>query len=338
MKPVITRDETMLKKTDEEIFYSDFKSMWYSMNTKQDSTTKIYNQKIKICLDDIYHLNDIVISKLKQYHNQGLIVSVNVNYANRNSVQFGSWNEFEKCQFRDSNAIRSITITWNFSCMLPDLSLPQQHSLMVKLTNGITPEEMLNLIISGNVENVEEIDKDFFPIVARVDFIDRLLGDELLNLVGNWVDGLTKVHQEKNKFILLLKKHKRKVAYSINYLITVLSVVFSVKILNKIINSYDIMMLGEMSKQQMNNIINTIVVLSSIVFLTNKIFYLIAQYVFNKLKEYDNNHIFCITRGDKNKQNKLAKEEKLREKKIIFNVVLTVILNIICGIITAIIT
>ena len=88
----------------------------------------------------------------------------------------------------------------------------------------------------------------------------------------------------------------------------------------------------------MNNIINTIVVLSSIVFLTNKIFYLIAQYVFNKLKEYDNNHIFCITRGDKNKQNKLAKEEKLREKKIIFNVVLTVILNIICGIITAIIT
>ena len=77
MKPVITRDEAMLKKTDEEIFYSDFKSMWYSMNTKQDSTTKIYNQKIKICLEDIYHLNDIVISKLKQYHNQGLIVSVN---------------------------------------------------------------------------------------------------------------------------------------------------------------------------------------------------------------------------------------------------------------------
>lgn len=337
MEEITNKDVHMLNRNDEEIFSTNFKSMFYYMNAKQDSTTKIYQQKIKINIEDIYNLNDIVIDKLKHYPNEGLLVSINVNYENRKSVQFGSWNEFKRCKFRDSNAIRSITITWDFNCKLPGLKVPQKHSLMVKLTNGITPEEMLNLIISGNVENIEELDKDFFPIVARVDFIDRLLGDELLNLVGSWVDGLTKVHQEKNKFILLLKKHKRKVAYIIQYLITILSGIFALRLLNKIINTYTINMIGEMSKQQLIITINSSVILFSIIFIINKIFGVVAQIVFNKLKEYDDNHIFSITKGDKNKQDKLKKEEKLRERRIIFNIVLTIILNIICGIITAII-
>lgn len=126
-------------------------------------------------------------------------------------------------------------------------------------------------------------------------------------------------------------------AYIIQYLITILSGIFALRLLNKIINTYTINMIGEMSKQQLIITINSSVILFSIIFIINKIFGVVAQIVFNKLKEYDDNHIFSITKGDKNKQDKLKKEEKLRERRIIFNIVLTIILNIICGIITAII-
>ncbi|MEZ3506842.1 MAG: hypothetical protein K1W10_07870, partial [Lachnospiraceae bacterium] len=56
-----------------------------------------------------------------------------------------------------------------------------------KISNGLRPEEMLNLIFSGKIEDFEEIETNTFPVAARVDFIEPILGDELLNIVSEWI-------------------------------------------------------------------------------------------------------------------------------------------------------
>lgn len=56
---------------------------------------------------------------------------------------------------------------------------------------------MLNLIFSGKVEDFEEIETNVFPVAARVDFIEPILGDELLNIVSEWIRGLRENRDKK---------------------------------------------------------------------------------------------------------------------------------------------
>ena len=79
---------------------------------------------------------------------------------------------------------------------------------------------MLNLVFSGKLEEVDKIDQEICPIVARVDFINSMLGDELLRIVELWKDGLRLPENEQSKLLKVAKKYSRVIAYAINYITT----------------------------------------------------------------------------------------------------------------------
>ena len=73
------------------------------------------------------------------------------------------------------------------------------------------------------MEELDDLDKDIFPVVARVDFIDRILGDELLNIIAEWSKSLRDSSIRRSPFILLMKKNKAKILTFLNFFTNILT-------------------------------------------------------------------------------------------------------------------
>ncbi len=205
--------EKELAVSDERKDLAIFKSIYYQMNAKPDSMSKAYSKKIVINKDDIIDLNRRINEKIRlNYQNDGYIATVTVSLKDRHVLTFKCWEEFLQHEWTETSCIIGISLQWNFNIRIPDCEKPQNHNLVVKLTNGLRPEEMLNFIFSGNIEDFDEIELNAFPVVARVDFIQTLLGEELINIVGNWVNGLNRNDDFKNPILMLMKKFRQKIA------------------------------------------------------------------------------------------------------------------------------
>lgn len=337
MENIKNKDIELMNVSEEDKFIKNFKSMYYLMNAKPDSTTKIFQKEVIIGLDNIWELNDLVMDKFKMHYvDSGFSISIVVSYSDRKSLEFNNWTEFKNHNWIESHDINSITLLWDFNLMLPGYKVPQRHKVMVKLSNGMRPEQILNIILSGNLEDLDEtnVGKDFFPIVARVDFISSLLGDEFLNIVAKWVDGLKTANENRSKFILKLQKNKKKISYLVNYLIILLSVILEVIYLNVKIESCNIKTIGDMTTQQFTRIINIVFIMIITYFVLTKIFGVIANVLFEQLQTYGEHHMFYITKGDKNKQQRIMSKEKEQRNSILFKVLGSFVLNVICGLIT----
>lgn len=218
-------DESLLEVSKQEAINKDFRSMFYAMTAKQDCTTRVFRKDVVIEIADIYSLNERITEKLRMYPEAGFMVTVNVKFLNGKQQTFSGWKAFEEYKWYESEPINNITIVWEFNAILPHFEIPQKHTLTVKMTNSMRPEEMINIIFTGNLETMEEFDTNFFPIVSRVDFIDRVLGEELLNIVSNWVNGLRESLIKKSKWIIILKKNKAKLVSFLNILTNIIIMV-----------------------------------------------------------------------------------------------------------------
>ena len=231
----------------------------------------------------------------------------------------------------------SISIQWNFNIRIPGYDLPQRHNLVVKLTNGLRPEEMLNLIFSGKIEDFDEVELNTFPVVARVDFIQALLGEELLNIVGEWVRGRKQNTASKNVVLLLMKKYRKRIAQYFEYVSFIMTFILTVGINTYYIRGLNIDKLSDLSMTEFNNLLILLATSVMVIFLLKKIFEKLAENVYDKLSEYGRVFIFNITRGDKNLQDKINSSDNNSGKMILVKFVFSLIFNIGCGIITSLI-
>lgn len=287
-------------------------------------------------LEDIFLLNDRIIEKLRSYPEAGFLINVVVKFTNGKNKSFASWRAFSEHRWYESEAISNLVITWEFNAVLAQYKIPQKHTLTVKISNSMRPEELLSIIFSGNMEELDDLDKDFFPVVARVDFIDRILGDELLNIVAEWSKSLRDSSIERSPFILLMKKNKAKILTFLNFFTNILIMVASIVVINRYISTLEIVTLGEMSCNQMLAVINSMFICGAIWIFAQKFVSVLTDKIFEKLREYGQTCIFNITKGDKNRQQSLQKREKSSKIAVIANVSFTIFIDIISTVITTV--
>jgi len=120
--------------------------------------------------------------------------------------------------------VNNITLSWDFFVTVEGYKRPQRHKLTVKITEGLKLEEVLGLFFSGRIEDIQEIEEQQATIIAQMDFIENRLGQEFINIVGEWVETLVRAYTDKNKFVLFLKRHRKMVAYYFNYALFVILV------------------------------------------------------------------------------------------------------------------
>ena len=80
-------DEELLNVDDEEKLRRNFKSVYYMMNAKPDSKTKIFTSDVCIELGDIEELNELITEKFKSHYNDaGFMINVDVSLENKKSI------------------------------------------------------------------------------------------------------------------------------------------------------------------------------------------------------------------------------------------------------------
>lgn len=328
-----SEDEKLIERTPQEIQIREYKSAFYQLLAKPDSMTRVYNKNIIINIEDIYTLNDRINDKLKNHQEAGYIINVNVKYTNRKTLNFSNWQSFMEQKWYVSDTISNIVITWEFNAIFPNLTVPQRHTLMVKLSNRLKPEEMLNLVLTGKIEEIEELDNNFFPVLARVDFVDRVLGDELLNIVEDWVKGLKESTVQRSKTMLFLKRYKGFITTFTNYFTNIVFMICSVILTGRYILSLNFQSLSSVTSEQFVHIMYSIFICIFAEMGWRKFFGAFSDHLFERLKMYGESAVFNITNGDKNKQQKIISREKHNKTAIIGNLLLTIVINIVCGLI-----
>lgn len=328
-------DNAIMQVTSEEEFIRNYKAVYNAMTAKPDCRSKAYPHEVIVELDDIFDLHNIIVEKFRtQYDDAGFSINVIVSIKGRQKLEFPNWRSFSEHKWTESEIITGIVLMWEFNVILPKYKVPQKHTLMVKLSNGIRPEEMLAIVVSGKLDEIEEIDQSVCPIVARMDFIDPGIGNEVLELVSDWVKGLKNSGSEKGKITLFLQHNKRKVAYALNYLTTLFAMICSLKYIKYFILQIPANIISEMTTTQLNDLINVFFACTILCICVYKVTDFISNVVFKTLAEYGEEHVFDITKGDKKQQDKLRKQERKDRIKILSNLLFTILINIICGIVT----
>lgn len=333
MSKIKEDDAQLLKKDPEEMSLTEYRAAFYQLIAKPDSVTKVYNRAAVVDIQDIFELNDRICTKLGHYQEAGFIIQVRVKFSDGKTKIFPDWKAFTAHSWYESESINNIILIWEFNAVFPEFKIPERHTLMVKLSNGLRPEEMLNLVFTGKIEEISEMDNNLFPIVARVDFVDRTLGDELLDIVGKWVKSLQESTVQKSKVMLLLKKNKGKLSSLFNWVTNIVVMWCSVWVVGKWVLNLGFSNLSEITNSQVVCIIYAIFACAAIWIFSKRIIGALTDFLFEKLRIYGESALFSITKGDKNRQDRIRRQEKANRLVIIGNILLTVIINISCGIV-----
>lgn len=331
-------DEQLLVVENEEINVKNFKSVYYQMNAKSDSITKLFTDNVTVDLDAIYNLNEMICNKLQQYQNAGFLITTTVKYKDKKNKFFPNWRAFQDARWTSDKSINKMTIKWEINIVFPNMgkeSIPQKHTLIVKLSDRMRPEEILNLVFSGGIEEIEDLDKEVFPIVASVDFVNEQLGEELLDIVAKWNESLKNPSEENEKFMTLARKNKNKIVNFINYVPIIFFMICGMFYIRNFLIDLSCANVGEISIADFVRILEVITIVVIICYIARKVFYEIAKMVYNNINDYGEIHIFNITNGDKQEQKRIAKRNERKKKRTISNILLTIIINIVCGIITS---
>ena len=328
----------ILSQEDEERRIKEFKSIYYELNAKPDSVTKIYNNKVVIYKDDIERLDNLIREKLSFHVSKEEVGISNVTVATSKHKVY-SFNDFKMFAIHNwavPEHINSITLVWDFLVHVEEYKRPQRHKLTVKISGGLKPEEMLGLLFSGKIEDIQEIEEQQATIIAQMDFIENRLGQEFINIVGEWVDTLQRAYVDKNKFILWLKKHRKMVAYYFNYMLFLLMSILARIGFNYTIEILEIEKVIQLEIGQLRFLINYAVIAILICMFTINRGEVIANKIFRYLTEYGESFVFRITKGDEKAYNEIAANDKESTLKIMFNIIFSLILNVACSIIASI--
>jgi hypothetical protein len=329
-------DLSLLNPKKNEIVLTELKREFLRENLQPDHSTKVFQEDVTIKIDDIFNLNELIIEQLKKYSHAGFLVQVYVKFENKKQILFSSWSDFENYKWLDSSPIARIVITWKFNALFPGYENPQKHTLTVKLSNSMRADELFKMMFSGEFDEVDDIETNFFPVYAKVNFINRSLGDELLDTVGKWVEGLGECDVKKNKHVIKLKRHKRLVSQFINIITFCVLLYAMLTYFFGKLDNLEIVNVGSISLIQMKNILFNLFLVICFSYLSHRISLYIGKSLFSMLGNYGTTYIFSITKGDEKKLNKLKKESKYDLINIGFRTVGALVGNIVITIISTI--
>lgn len=319
--------------TDHQKAIENFKAFYYQINAKPDCKSIVYTKDIRVDMEDLSDLSNRVIDKFRNhYEDAGYKINVNLSFSNRKSAEFSTWESFMNYCW-PTTELNSITIEWEYFLKLPEYEYPQLHRLIVKISDGIRPEEMLNLLISGRLEEIDDLEKSVYPLAARVDFVNNVISDELLQIVRNWADGVKVVNKNRN-FLFGLRKVRRQIAYLLNYITTFTVLICGMVYMNAKLNNNNIKII-ELNSSDICNFINTIFIFAIVVFVVYKVSQLISNYIFKTLDDFGSNHVFNITKNDKKVIERIEIREENKKRHVILNFVFSIFINIACGIVAS---
>lgn len=306
-----------------EINIETLKSVYYWINAKPDTHIKIFNKPKIVSFEDIIILNQNVQKKLENHQLFTNITSIVITFDNGEIKSFSAWEVFKTHPWQIADKTESVTINWDITVQLPNYKLPQKHTLKVRIGSSLRPNEMFQIMASGDDEL--ELHENLSFIVCKVDFINVVLSKELISIVNEWYKILVNPIP-KSKFQQFVEKHRAKIAGFGHYLTTFTGLVILYFLFKLHINYIEF---KEFNNEFYTDIYFWIICLFVAYFISNLIGASFGQYIFNKANSYEEQHTFKITKGDINEQDEQDRKNRKVSSNLIWQFVIRLSVSIL---------
>lgn len=324
----ISNSNSLVLKADKD----SLRSIFHLLVGKPDSIQKVFSRSVQIHQNSLLELNLRISEKLKTHNLEAMVVSAVVIFDDKTTIEFGGWAEFESYRWSTHKATKEIRLKWQFLLSVQGYEVPQQHSLVVKLSADAKPLELLQAVLSKNPDEIDGVIYNFAPTVCRADFINHTMGQELISLVEEWNKALPTPDVESN-LIKKLYRHKDIFAHAINYLTPALSTVSFIAVFRSNYISSDHPLPITMNDGV--GLITWLLFGIIVIYLLDKASKWLASVVHNSIAEYGKYSIFNLTSGDLSRAKKLNNSNKKKRNHFLLSVSCSLILNVVSGIITA---
>lgn len=308
-----------------------FKAMFYLFAGKPDSRLKLYKRKIQLHSDDIHDLNQKIREKLNLHSIDQVISTCVIDYQGDNIVEFGTWAELLAYDWKNPNVTDSVTLKWDFMIKLNGYAAPQRHTLTVKISSPMKPQEMFRLFVSGALTEDEEVDHRAALCTGRVDFISHRLADELLEVVRVWNEAL---RQPKGACGLLptLERFDSWIARGIHLFLPLIGVFLALGVLDMLNRGWTA---NDTSGHDSGIAIAKWLLISIVsIFSALRISHFLAGRIYGAINSYGAYNVFNLTRGDENAAKKADEANRKALRSFWWNAGLAIVLNVVAGIVT----
>lgn len=321
------RDEQIVAAVDKDAF----RAMFYLFAGKPDSKHQAFRGKVTIAPQNIVELNDAIQEKFRHHSISQVITTVSLSLEKNKSLDFGTWAEFIAQDWRQPEAVRDLTVKWDFLIKLDAYAQPQRHTLTVNFAGGMNPAAMLRIVVDS-VDAPQELDmsKMFGGCMARVDFISHSLADELLAIVGRWHEALPKPVTAGS----LLEKCERNdelIAEVVNYSVPLAAAVVAFFALHYVANHHTLT--AALTIVAMRDfclwLLGVVVGFWAAAGLGKSM----AKRTYRAITDYGTYHPFAFTRGDQQQVTQFQERNKRSAGKFLWSLIHAITLHVIAGLI-----
>lgn len=295
------------------------------LHGKADSNCKIFKKPILVDKYGLQTLHQEILAKLQLHQVSEVVTSITVSFSNGRLLSFKSWVEFSAYNFlTENNKIQSVVMQWDFFIKLDHYQIPQRHTLNVRIASTPKPSDIFKVLLSGGFDEEHDIDIQGSTMIARVDFINSTLAEELLNVVSKWNELCDVAYTTQSKFRKFLYKCKNFFS-NLTEFFSMISLVAALGIVAKLTNLVNIF-------SSLNaNLIFAILALIPVSELIKDIGRFFGRIIYRKLDDIIEIHVFNISKGDEKTIAKIKKSSEYKKEVTLFilNIVVSIVLSVI---------
>lgn len=176
--------------------------------------------------------------------------------------------------------------------LLPQFKNRQRHSLRCRIGREVAPKDIFQLMMT--TDDVIEIMEAQTPCIVKVDFVNVVLANELLNLVEDWYQGLASVPEQLSIGRLLITKGK-----NASEIFRVLLPISLLLIARQYLDLYE-PHLSDANNYDTNWIINAGILFTSVFVIGSYFWRKLERFIGSRIDKLERYPAFLISKGDGN--------------------------------------
>lgn len=175
------------------IFNADTaRNLLKALANPRNSHIELFKKPVQVSMKDIEELTKRVANKLGQLRvdSQCTIMKTLVSLDKDRNFQLIGWQQVKSFDWKIPEKTNAVVLAWEFMYKRDDIQSPELHVLSVRITEAMHPMQVLRAALSSDRDDAERLEIKMAPVVCEVDYVDGLLSRELVQLVGQWHEGL----------------------------------------------------------------------------------------------------------------------------------------------------
>ena len=288
-----------IQKTDENSLTvtnpTDASALLALLHGKSESICKFSRKKIKVDKLQLDTLNEMLCEKLDNHDIFEISTSVDISLFNKKTITFKSWQDFSRSTMQNNNsAVRSIFMRWDFFIKIKNFANPQRHTVSIRISTAPTTTEVLHALFNGGLDDEsQDLEMRCCTVFSKVDFVNNVLAEELLNLISDWTKGCEDLFLGRNTLVRFLVSNRWIISVFSESLFIVMSCVLCFGV---------VQMAGLDCFTEITNRIILFAIICAFFFCNVywRLCGLVKNLTYNKLEQISKLHVFRLTKGDEN--------------------------------------